>query len=80
MNCCHAVLLGVPSSTKYKCMNCDRAFSMKKIKPNTGDKWKMAEGQGCDVCNSEHDGNFYRFCKCTCHDRVARHIVGWNNT
>ncbi|MGI9567756.1 MAG: hypothetical protein ACR2LL_12190 [Nitrosopumilus sp.] len=23
----------------------------------------MAEGQGCNVCNPEHDGNFYRFCK-----------------
>lgn len=33
----------------------------------------MAEGKGC---NSEHDGNFYRFCKCSGHDRIAREIVG----
>lgn len=36
----------------------------------------MAEGKGCNICNSEHDGNFYRFCKCSCHDRIAREIVG----
>lgn len=37
---------------------------------------KMADGKGCNTCNSEHDGNFYRFCKCSCHDRIAREIVG----
>jgi len=33
---------------------------------------KMADGQGCKACSSEHDGNFYRFCKCSCHSRIAR--------
>ncbi|MDH5569365.1 MAG: hypothetical protein OEX98_06220 [Nitrosopumilus sp.] len=37
---------------------------------------KMATGNGCSTCNSEHDGDFYRFCKCSCHDRIAREIVG----
>ncbi|NND86834.1 MAG: hypothetical protein HKM23_05875 [Nitrosopumilus sp.] len=37
---------------------------------------KMAEGQGCNVCKIEHDGNFYRFCKCSCHDKIARTIAG----
>jgi len=36
---------------------------------------KMATGVGCSVCNLEHDGDFYRFCKCSCHDRIARKIV-----
>ena len=36
----------------------------------------MALGKGCNSCDSEHDGDFYNFCKCTCHDRTARRIVG----
>ena len=36
----------------------------------------MAEGQGCKTCSSEHDGDFYRFCKSSCHDRIARQTVG----
>ena len=35
----------------------------------------MAEGHGCDSCVTEHNGNFYRFCKCRCHDKIAREIV-----
>jgi len=35
----------------------------------------MAEGKGCITCTSEHDGDFYRFCKCSCHDKVTRDIV-----
>lgn len=35
----------------------------------------MAEGHGCTSCMAEHDGNFYRFCKCWCHDKTAREIV-----
>jgi len=35
----------------------------------------MAEGQGCEICSFEHDGNFYRFCKCTCHNKIARNIA-----
>ena len=33
---------------------------------------KMAEGTGCDNCEKEHDGDFYNFCQCTCHDKTAR--------
>ena len=36
---------------------------------------KMADGQGCEACNSEHDGDFYKFCKCSCHNRIARQMV-----
>jgi len=36
---------------------------------------KMVEGKGCNTCILEHDGNFYRFCKCSCHDKVTREIV-----
>ena len=32
----------------------------------------MAEGEGCEACGDMHDGDFYRFCRCTCHDRAAR--------
>ena len=32
----------------------------------------MATGPGCKTCESQHDGDFYNFCRCTCHDRVAR--------
>ena len=32
----------------------------------------MAEGEGCKSCEEVHDGNFYRFCRCTCHDQIAR--------
>jgi len=35
----------------------------------------MAKGQGCGKCNIEHDGNFYRFCKCSCHGQIARKMV-----
>ena len=35
----------------------------------------MADGQGCKACNSEHDGDFYKFCKCLCHNRIARQMV-----
>ncbi|KEQ55981.1 hypothetical protein SCCGRSA3_00853 [Marine Group I thaumarchaeote SCGC RSA3] len=36
----------------------------------------MATGKGCNICEDEHDGNFYRFCKCSCHAKIARSIVG----
>lgn len=36
----------------------------------------MATGTGCSICEDEHDGDFYRFCKCSCHGRAAREIVG----
>ena len=37
---------------------------------------KMAEGKGCKECDAVHDGDFYNVCRCTCHDKIAREIVG----
>ena len=35
----------------------------------------MAEGHSCISWVTEHDGNFYRFCKYWCHDKIVREIV-----
>ena len=35
----------------------------------------MAEGKGCITCAAEHNWDFYRFCKCSCHDKITRDIV-----
>lgn len=35
----------------------------------------MADGKGYLECTEEHDGDFYRFCHCTCHSRILREIV-----
>ena len=32
----------------------------------------MADGKGFDICGDVYDGNLCRFCRYTCHDRVAR--------
>ncbi len=49
-------------------------LNWKKLKIPIQKLQKMAEGKGCDVCEGEHDGNFYNFCRCTCHDKMARDV------